>query len=297
MAKGLSLHVGLNRVDPSQYGGWDGQLAGCHNDAFAMQKIAVERGFDVAVLLDGEATAARVLGEIDRMATALKPGDIFFVTYSGHGGQVPDTNGDEPDGLDETWVLYDRQLIDDELYAAWGRFRSGVRIAILSDSCHSGSVSRAMLRSEHARALFAESGDAGALRSRAMPAEAQAKDIERRGVLYERLQSNHPAGDQVSVGASALLVSGCQDNQTSADGAVNGLFTEKLLRVWALNNGHFPRGYRQLWKGIQAMMPAVQTPQFSVVGLQSPAFEAEDPFSIVSAANVASGSSSLTRAV
>ncbi len=30
--------------------------------------------------------------------------------------------------------------------------------------------------------------------------------------------------------ASILLISGCQDNQLSADGEVNGLFTGELLR-------------------------------------------------------------------
>jgi metacaspase-1 len=33
------------------------------------------------------------------------------------GGQVNDIHNDEPDGLDETWALYDRELVDDELYA------------------------------------------------------------------------------------------------------------------------------------------------------------------------------------
>lgn len=27
--KGLSLHLGLNRVDPAHYGGWDGALTAC----------------------------------------------------------------------------------------------------------------------------------------------------------------------------------------------------------------------------------------------------------------------------
>jgi hypothetical protein len=68
---------------------------------------------------------------------------IFFLTYSGHGGQVPNTGNDfEPDGFDETWCLYDGELIDDELYTALGSFAAGVRIFVLSDSCHSGTVLR-----------------------------------------------------------------------------------------------------------------------------------------------------------
>ena len=40
MAKGISLNIGLNSVDPNHYGGWDGQLAGCENDANDMAEIA-----------------------------------------------------------------------------------------------------------------------------------------------------------------------------------------------------------------------------------------------------------------
>ncbi len=68
-----------------------------------------------------------------------RQGDIYFLTYSGHGGQVPDTNGEgESDSSDETWLAYDRQIVDDELYELWAKFKPGVRIVVLSDSCHSG---------------------------------------------------------------------------------------------------------------------------------------------------------------
>ena len=71
-------------------------------------------------------------------------GDIFWITYSGHGSQVPDQNGDESDGLDETWCLYDCQILDDTLFDLWSRFKEGVRIVIFSDSCHSGTIARAI---------------------------------------------------------------------------------------------------------------------------------------------------------
>ena len=40
MANGVSLHIGLNHVDPNAYNGWGGELAGCINDANAMKAIA-----------------------------------------------------------------------------------------------------------------------------------------------------------------------------------------------------------------------------------------------------------------
>ena len=146
MPIGASLHIGLNAVDPKQYSGWDGQLTACEFDANDMQALAKTQGFTkVTKRLTKKATRNRVLADIKAAASKLKRNDIFFLTYSGHGGQVPNTGNDlEPDGFDETWCLYDGELIDDELYAALKQFVKGVRIFVLSDSCHSGTVLRAI---------------------------------------------------------------------------------------------------------------------------------------------------------
>jgi hypothetical protein len=39
MPKGISLHIGLNRVDPQIFAGW-AKLQGAENDARAMEAIA-----------------------------------------------------------------------------------------------------------------------------------------------------------------------------------------------------------------------------------------------------------------
>jgi hypothetical protein len=98
------------------------------------------------MLLTAQATCDKVLDKLDDLANLLKSGDLLVVSYSGHGGQIPDLNGDEADGLDETWCLYDGQLLDDELYGAWMKFQPGVRILTFSDSCHSGTVLKMMKR-------------------------------------------------------------------------------------------------------------------------------------------------------
>ncbi len=33
MAKGVSVHIGVNEVDPAHYGGWSGKLNACEADA------------------------------------------------------------------------------------------------------------------------------------------------------------------------------------------------------------------------------------------------------------------------
>ena len=96
MATGISLHIGINRVDPDQYEGWDGQLTACEADAKDMIALAKKRGFKSStMLLTKAATAEAVANAILDAAKTLKSGDLFFLSYSGHGGQVRDTNGDE----------------------------------------------------------------------------------------------------------------------------------------------------------------------------------------------------------
>ena len=128
MARGISLHIGLNRVDPAHYDGWDGALTACEFDARDMKAIAESSGFETRTLMTAEATADAVLTAISEAADELTEGDLFFCSYSGHGGQVPDRNFEnEPDRSDETWVAYDREIVDDELYALWGKFAAGVQ--------------------------------------------------------------------------------------------------------------------------------------------------------------------------
>lgn len=272
-AKGISLHLGLNGVDPIHYGGWDGALSACEFDAKDMTTLAKAQGFAAQTLLTRQATSAAVIGAIQQAAATLESGDIFFLSYSGHGGQMPDTNGDEVDGQDETWVLFDRELVDDELYALWGRFAAGVRIVMLSDSCHSGTMARFM-----PTFLRANGGMVMPPKSRLMPPEVALRTYRRNKALYDGIQKKAGASQKVRVKATVLLISGCKDNQLSMDGSRNGLFTEKLRKVW--NGGKFTGTHKQFRNKISALMPATQSPNYYKVGAPNPAFEAQPPFTI-----------------
>jgi hypothetical protein len=81
-----------------------------------------------------------------------------------------------------------------------------------------------------------------------------------------------------AVGASILLISGCQDNQLSADGDKNGLFTETLLTVWG--GGAFAGGHRKFHREIVARMPPWQSPNISRVGTRDLRFERATPFTL-----------------
>jgi hypothetical protein len=264
--QGRSIHIGLNQVDPDKYGGWSGDLMACESDADDMATIAESRGFASTTILTKEATSQRVLEVLAEAADRLGPGDTLLLTYSGHGGQIPDTNGEEPDGQDETWVLYDRQMLDDELHAAYSRFAANVRIAVFSDSCHSGSVTRAAVPLPDGVTGIAPpppSIPSGA-RPRYMPPALCQGDFLRRNKQYKKIATRNGGIDTHDIAPCVLLISGCADNQVSLDGTHNGLFTATLLTVW--NGGHFQGGYRSLHKRILSRMPESQSPKLSVVG-------------------------------
>jgi peptidoglycan hydrolase-like protein with peptidoglycan-binding domain len=303
MTTAISLHIGLNFVDANAYDGWSGPLNGCINDANSMKALAEGQGFRTTQLLNEEATSIRVIQEIVAASQVLTTGDILLISYSGHGGQVDDANSDEADAKDETWVLFDRQVIDDELYALWSRFQPGVRIMVFSDSCHSGTVIKGAFaassdvgrRDFRARKMVTVRGDgneeeatgtniSNSLKGatpwedvkRAMPLEKEKIDNNRFRSMYNTLQLIAGPARSANIGASVLLISGCQDNQFSYDGDFNGQFTGTLLRVW--DNGYFKGDYRSFHREIADRMPPEQSPQYTTAGAVNVLFEGQRPF-------------------
>jgi metacaspase-1 len=271
MPNGYSLHIGLNAVDPAHYGGWSGPLNACEFDANDMTELARSQGFTTTQLLTKDATRDAVIGEMGKAARALKAGDIFCVTYSGHGGQVPDQNGDESDSMDETWCLFDGQLIDDETFHALGKFAAGVRILVLSDSCHSGTSIKARIISER---NFDPTRP-----PRAAPDEVLSRTYYANKKFYDTIGGNpNLKNARNQVAATAVLISGCQDNQLSLDGPFNGAFTAMVKRIW--NGGVFKGDYPKFHKTVQSKMPLDQTPNYFVVGAANRSFEKQKPFTV-----------------
>jgi hypothetical protein len=268
----------------------------CEFDANDMAAIAKKSGIKSTVLLTKKGTRANTLAALRGAAKQLKAGDLFFLTYSGHGGQVPDVTGDEQDKKDETWCLYDGELIDDELYLELSRFAEGVRVLVFSDSCHSGTVTRAPLPEADAVRPVG--------RSKMMPPAVAMRTYREHQAFYDKLQKDvaKEAGgsvvvdpdamlgriDRITVStrlteiakeckAAVLLISGCQDNQTSMDGDHNGAFTEQLLQVW--NHGAYRGTYAKFHAAIKARMAATQSPNFFTLG-PAASFVGQQPFSV-----------------
>ncbi|MFZ5431361.1 MAG: caspase family protein [Bacteroidota bacterium] len=269
MALGLSVHIGLNEVDKTKYIGKYKTLRNAENDCEYYYQLAISNGFTAVKLAGKEATSENLLEHLEEMATKLNADDLLFISYSGHGTRVKDLNNDEEDGYDEALVLYDRLFIDDEFQLCWGKFKKGVRIFMITDSCFNGSVSR----------LIEDQGDVS---------DAIWPDILLRGVdtsitnidfynnlsMYKEIKSE---SDKKSVIAfcSIIHIGACQDNQLAEDGAVtdkNGRFTSAVREIY--NDGNFNGSYKRLFELVKQEMPPWQTPSWDTeAGLKDEEFE------------------------
>ena len=108
-------------------------------DARLFASLASGRGFvEPALLLGAQATRAAVRARLAEGVTLCEPGDLFLLTFSGHGGRTR-LRGQAGELREVgTWQLYDGALNGDELNADLSRFRQGVRIVVVADSCGGG---------------------------------------------------------------------------------------------------------------------------------------------------------------
>jgi metacaspase-1 len=254
MAK-TALCIGIN-----DYPGTDSDLAGCVNDAKDWADILKARGFSARLLLNRQATGARMREAIKQLLADARSGDSVVIQFSGHGSFVPDQNGDEPDGTDECLVPYDVRrngpITDDELFEILSDRAKGVKLIMVSDSCHSGSVAK------FAPSATPSGGTTGAVirtKTRFLPPGAflGKRDVSRLGVKRAIRRSSPPGR------YAALLMSGCQDVESSWDayfkGRPNGAFTFLALR--ALKRLPKNAQYQRWYKEIRKVLPSQQYPQ------------------------------------
>jgi Caspase domain len=132
-------------------------LVGCVNDIELARDLLVERfGFqtsDIVMLADAAATHEAVVRAFhEHLIARAGPGTDAVFWYSGHGSRIPDLSGIEPTGHDSTFVLHDSRVVDpdggydlsdDELRALIDHLVARTaRLLVVTDSCHSGGVTR-----------------------------------------------------------------------------------------------------------------------------------------------------------
>jgi len=287
-----ALLVGINYVGHSA-----GVLRGCHNDVDNMRAYIRSQGYgdnDVMVLMDKDGTPGHLMptrvnitNAIKWLMKDLKAGDSVFFHYSGHGGQVKDSDGDEEDGMDETLCPLDYptagQITDDELHVLIVKaVPDGVKMVCVFDCCHSGSIldlpytyqpgasgqvthkvlDFATMKEEALR--FATNMQRGDVNSTDKAAHAQSFFAMLCGFLSAHVGMGTSSGPDPSTGASAganatggfqqtskkqggniTLITGCMDNQTSADATIgnqaSGALTWGLLKTMQDRGGQLSR--------------------------------------------------------
>ena len=251
MAKASALLVGLKSVDPSAYYDWDGTNGcwGCELDVDNIGAILHPLGYQVATLKTAEATRNRILSSLYRAAENLVADDIFVFYYSGHGGQQPDVNGDELDGQDETLVAYDREVIDDKIHEALAKFRSGVRLVMISDSCNSGTNYRGRMNVQ-------------------VDEDGIFRPVARRSTR------------EVDIRAQLIHLGGCRDGFSSEGYQGGGAFTIALCEAW--QGGAFAGTFQDLHSRICELITSNQRPQYNEYGPVSEDFQKQRAFSVPS---------------
>ena len=150
-----ALVIGIG--DYPEESGW-GKIHGDNDVAIVTEMLEVNGFEQVQILSNKAATKKGIMDALDNLAKKATHGDVIYIHFSGHGQQITDLDGDEPDGYDEAWIPYDackdysskykgqNHIVDDELFDFLNRLRTKVgdkgKIIVVSDACHSGSGSR-----------------------------------------------------------------------------------------------------------------------------------------------------------
>lgn len=200
-----ALLIGIN------YEGTNYELLGCIDDSRNLQDFLIAQHYfksdEIIMMNDNQSdelypTKANIihqLADVKTFADAHKAADekvLLFFSYSGHGTQIRDLNGDESDGKAECLCPVDCDsngyLVDDDLKIMTDQLAANVTSVVLIDACHSGTVLN--LHYDYRCDMF-------------------------NGCALEK---------QTDTECVIVMISGCRDNQTSADAYEPDQVTKKM---------------------------------------------------------------------
>ncbi|ORY45301.1 metacaspase [Rhizoclosmatium globosum] len=299
-----ALLVGINYIGSKH------ALAGCINDAHNLQNFLVQQyGYktdqrSMLVMTDDNKdpryvpTTKNLLGAFHWLVYDARPGDHLFFSYSGHGGQVPDTNdNDRASGMDDTICPVDfeqsGQIDSDLLHKALvTALPDGVKLVVVMDCCHSGTMLElpyTYAPDENGQMNPKEAIQVGikvftGVTHLLQGGFSASKIQEAKGLLADvkglaHMFSGSPATTdnngykreefseaKTETPKEAYLIAGCLDAQTSADtsfnGQASGALTYALLNVLRENK---QLSYEQLLAQLRGFMQGKfsQVPQLS----------------------------------
>ncbi|KAE8454292.1 hypothetical protein EG329_005217 [Mollisiaceae sp. DMI_Dod_QoI] len=308
MTRRKALLIGIN------YYGTKHQLNGCINDAMNVRQYLVqERGFspephDMVIMTDEpknrgtpfEPTGVNMLAAFNWLVTANNPGDSVWLSYSGHGSQVKDPDGDRDSGFDDTICPVDfevnGQIDSDKLHRVLvSPMIPQARLTVLFDCCHSGSaielpfvyrpnsqgevnlvdnVKRGIGLAKAAYKLVQGGFDAkkindakmliGGAKSFFNSLQHRPQETNEDGLGEEKFME-----DWKHEGKDVWMFSGCADDQTSADTSINGAATGAMSHALIATMRQNPnQSYIQVLQSTRAGLAGKyqQIPQLSCGG-------------------------------
>ena len=188
-----ALMVGINYIN-SNY-----ELKGCINDVINLKKFFNHKfkldDKNVCLLTDNtklKPDRETILKKYKDLLINSKAGDLVVFTYAGHGYYTRDRNRDEKDGRDELLIPSDfKNIKDDELKNILDKYLpAGVKVFILFDCCNSGTLM-------DLRYNYLSTNN------------------------YNKIVVNNKCAETKG---EVYFISGCKDNQTSADAYINNQY-------------------------------------------------------------------------
>jgi hypothetical protein len=299
--KGIALCIGLNEIDPNVYKadsadglGVRNELKFAERDAKAMLDIALGQHFrQAALLLTEAATRDAVLRAVEHASRCLRPGDLFLLTFSGHGTRVPDgVKGNEidfppeADGMDEAWCLYDGLLLDDDLRNALSRGLGleRVRILLVSDSCYNGTIVDRPSPTKGVARSFDPDQPPPKVVLRSLPhydvGGSPARWVNRSLTPTTPasffLSDTNRSGSARPIKAPTLCFTASLDTSTTKEVDGNGKFTKHLLATWS--EGNFRGNYAEFRDQIIPNLDGISPSYYWIEDNNT--FELETPFHV-----------------
>ena len=219
-----ALLIGIN------YLGTPSQLYGCINDINNVGSYLYNtRKYNSFIVLTDNTrvkpTKANILQAFNTLFTNVRAGDELWFHYSGHGTLLRDTNRDEESGFDSCICPLDYQrsgFISDDVIRQMlaQRVPKGVKLYIVLDACHSGTGCDLRYKYDDNSYLTNKPTSTSApLPEKYIPTDWSLK------------QTSYEFKKYIKTNGEVYSISGCQDNQTSADAFMEGQATGALTFI------------------------------------------------------------------
>lgn len=248
-----ALLVGIN------YKGSLGELNGCINDVRKMQKLLDMWGYTEVMVLTEEddllPTKENILKGFEWLCKDNESYDKIFFHYSGHGSWMKDVTSDEVDGRDECLVPLDYRtngmLLDDDIHTHLS-MRIKTNFIGIIDACHSGS----MLDLKYNYSPVVEFKEGNRWNNNNYTCEF---------VMTEN-KSN------INSDKTFLMISGCRDEQTSADAFLEGKYQGALSHTiyYVLRYNRFNINIQEMMKQIHIQLQLKNFEQRPVISSNKP---------------------------